>query len=299
MAGPRKKAPLGRNLDALLGKTQQSVSVEGHASSSDGLTDLPVSQIEPGRYQPRSVMDPEKLEELAESIKTQGLIQPVVVRPLAKADQYELIAGERRWRATQMAGLDTIPAIVRAIEDESALALALIENIQREDLNPLEEATSIKRLIDEFDLTHAEAAHAVGRSRAAVSNLLRLLELEASVRQWIEQGQLNMGHARALLTLAPADQAELAKKAVNEGWSVRQIEQAVRSGSGKRAQTPKGKAGAKSADVAHLEQELTEWLCAPTQVQHRASGQGQVVIRYTSLDELDGLLARLKGQSRS
>lgn len=295
MAGPRKKAPLGRNLDALLGKTQQAVSVEGRAPSNDGLTDLPVGQIEPGRYQPRTVMDPEKLEELAESIKSQGLIQPVVVRPLAKPGQYELIAGERRWRATQMAGLETIPAIVRAIEDESALALALIENIQREDLNPLEEATSIKRLIDEFSLTHAEAAHAVGRSRAAVSNLLRLLELEPSVRQWIETGQLNMGHARALLSLSAADQAKLAQQVVDQGLSVRQTEQAVRGWQGGRSKKATTPPKAKTADVAHLEQELTELLCAPVQVRHQASNKGQVVIGYTSLDELDGLLARLRG----
>jgi ParB family chromosome partitioning protein len=297
MAGPRKKAPLGRNLDALLGKTQQAVSVETAASGNDGLTDLPVDQIEPGRYQPRTVMDPERLEELAESIKSQGLIQPVVVRPMAKPGRYELIAGERRWRATQMAGLATIPAIVRAIEDESALALALIENIQREDLNPLEEATSIKRLIDEFSLTHAEAAHAVGRSRAAVSNLLRLLELEASVREWIEKGQLNMGHARALLGLSKADQAKLARRVVDQGMSVRQTEQAVRAWGGKSAGKGSTKPTAKTADVAHLEQELTELLCAPIQVRHLASGKGQVVIGYTSLDELDGLLARFRGQS--
>lgn len=295
MAGPRKKAPLGRNLDALLGKTQQAVSVEGHAPNNDGLTDLPVGQIEPGRYQPRTVMDPEKLEELAESIQSQGLIQPVVVRPLAKPGQYELIAGERRWRATQMAGLETIPAIVRAIEDESALALALIENIQREDLNPLEEATSIKRLIDEFSLTHAEAAHAVGRSRAAVSNLLRLLELEPSVRQWIETGELNMGHARALLSLSAADQAKLAQQVVDQGLSVRQTEQAVRGWQGGRSKKPATQPKAKTADVERLEQELTELLCAPVQVRHQASNKGQVVIGYTSLDELDGLLARLRG----
>ena len=297
MAGPRKKAPLGRNLDALLGKTQQAVSVEAAASGNDGLTDLPVGQIEPGRYQPRTVMDPERLEELAESIKSQGLIQPVVVRPMAKPGQYELIAGERRWRATQMAGLATIPAIVRAIEDESALALALIENIQREDLNPLEEASSIKRLIDEFSLTHAEAAHAVGRSRAAVSNLLRLLELDVSVREWIEKGQLNMGHARALLSLSKADQAKLAQQVVDQGMSVRQTEQAVRAWEGKPPAKGSTKPKAKTADVAHLEQELTELLCAPIQVRHLASGKGQVVIGYTSLDELDGLLARFRGRS--
>ncbi len=298
MAGPRKKATLGRNLDALLGKTRQAVAVETSEPRGLGLQDIPVGQIEPGRYQPRTIMDPERLEELAESIKTQGLIQPVVVRPLAKEGRYELIAGERRWRATQLAGLKTIPAIVRQIEDESALALALIENIQREDLNPLEEAVAIKRLIDEFELTHAEAADAVGRSRAAVSNLLRLMELDQAVRVLIEKRQIDMGHARALLTLEAKDQVRAAHEIVAKGLSVRQTEQWVRSLKAKKPNSKKtSQPSAKTPDLERLEQELTETLCAPTTVRHQASGKGQVVIRYTSLDELDGLLARFRGQN--
>mgnify|MGYP000052233011 CR=1 FL=1 len=297
MAGPRKKATLGRNLDALLGKTKQAVSVEQSQTLGLGLQDVPVERIEPGRYQPRSVMDPERLEELAESIKAQGLVQPVVIRPLAREGHYELIAGERRWRATQLAGLKTIPAIVRQIEDESALALALIENIQREDLNPLEEALAIKRLIDEFELTHAEAAHAVGRSRAAVSNLLRLLELDGVVRQLIEKHQIDMGHARALLTLESKDQVRVAHEIVAKGLSVRQTEQLVRGLKAPKGSKKTANGAAKSPDLERLEQELTETLCAPTTVKHTASGKGQVVIRYTSLDELDGLLARFRGQT--
>ena len=297
MAGPRKKATLGRNLDALLGKTKQAVSVEQSQTLGLGLQDVPVERIEPGRYQPRSVMDPERLEELAESIKAQGLVQPVVIRPLAREGHYELIAGERRWRATQLAGLKTIPAIVRQIEDESALALALIENIQREDLNPLEEALAIKRLIDEFELTHAEAAHAVGRSRAAVSNLLRLLELDGVVRQLIEKHQIDMGHARALLTLESKDQVSVAHEIVAKGLSVRQTEQLVRGLKAPKGSKKTANGAAKSPELERLEQELTETLCAPTTVKHTASGKGQVVIRYTSLDELDGLLARFRGQT--
>ena len=297
MAGPRKKATLGRNLDALLGKTKQAVSVEQSQTLGLGLQDVPVERIEPGRYQPRSVMDPERLEELAESIKAQGLVQPVVIRPLAREGHYELIAGERRWRATQLAGLKTIPAIVRQIEDESALALALIENIQREDLNPLEEALAIKRLIDEFELTHAEAAHAVGRSRAAVSNLLRLLELDGGVRQLIEKHQIDMGHARALLTLESKDQVRVAHEIVAKGLSVRQTEQLVRGLKAPKGSKKTANGADKSPDLERLEQELTETLCAPTTVKHTASGKGQVVIRYTSLDELDGLLARFRGQT--
>lgn len=298
MAGPRKKATLGRNLDALLGKTRQAVAVETSEPRGLGLQDIAVEQIEPGRYQPRTIMDPERLEELAESIKTQGLIQPVVVRPLAKEGRYELIAGERRWRATQLAGLKTIPAIVRQIEDESALALALIENIQREDLNPLEEAVAIKRLIDEFELTHAEAADAVGRSRAAVSNLLRLMELDQAVRALIEKRQIDMGHARALLALEAKDQVRAAHEIVAKGLSVRQTEQWVRSLKAKKPNSKKtSQPSAKTPDLERLEQELTETLCAPTTVRHQASGKGQVVIRYTSLDELDGLLARFRGQN--
>ena len=295
MSTPRKKKPLGRNLGALLGKSRAaSDSTAAPADDGSALRQLPLDSIEPGRYQPRTGMDPERLEELSESIKAQGLVQPVVVRPLARAGHYELIAGERRWRASRMAGMDTIPAIIREVPDEATLALALIENIQREDLNPLEEAAALKRLIDEFELTHGQAAENVGRSRAAVTNLLRLLELAPEVRELVDQRRLNMGHARALLTLSRADQVRAALQVVNLELSVRQTEALVRrmreDGAGASARP----AQQRNPDLERLEQELSERLCAPVRVSHQASGKGQVAIRYTSLDELDGLLERLR-----
>jgi ParB family chromosome partitioning protein len=287
----RKKA-LGRNLNALLGKTRavaEKADPEGEASA---LKELPLDVIQPGRYQPRSAMDPDKLAELSESIKAQGLVQPVVVRPLAKPGTYELIAGERRWRATRMAGKTTIPAIVREVADEATLALALIENIQRENLNPLEEAVALKRLIDEFELTHAQAAESVGRSRAAVSNLLRLLELAPEVREMVDQRLLDMGHARALLALDRAEQVRAARQVINLELSVRQTEALVRRlREGRPEKKPTVR---KSPDIERLEQELTENLCAPVSLRHQASGKGQVTIRYSSLDELDGILERIR-----
>ncbi len=288
-----KKKPLGRNLNALLGKTRAAAEKADPEGEASALKDLPLDAIQPGRYQPRSAMDPEKLEELAESIRSQGLVQPVVVRPLAKPGTYELIAGERRWRATRMAGKETIPAIVRDIADEATLALALIENIQRENLNPLEEATALKRLIEEFELTHAEAAKSVGRSRVAVSNLLRLLELAPEVREMVDQRLIDMGHARALLTLDRSDQVRAAQQVINLDLSVRQTEALVRRMKEGKPE-PKKSAPRKSPDLERLEQELTETLCAPVSVKHSASGKGQVTIRYTSLDELDGLLERFR-----
>ncbi len=287
-----KKKPLGRNLNALLGKTRAAAEKADPEAEASALRELPLDAIQPGRYQPRSAMDPKKLEELSESIRVQGLVQPVVVRPLAKAGTYELIAGERRWRATRMAGKTTIPAIVREIEDEATLALALIENIQRENLNPLEEAVALKRLIDEFGLTHSQAAESVGRSRAAVSNLLRLLELAPEVRELVDQRRIDMGHARALLTLDRADQVRAANQVINLELSVRQTEALVkRMKSGAPAKKP---APARSPDLERLEQDLTETLCAPVSIRHSSSGKGQVTIRYTSLDELDGLLERFR-----
>ena len=287
-----KKKPLGRNLNALLGKTRAATEKAGAAEDGSALQDLPLDVIQPGRYQPRSAMDPDKLEELAESIRAQGLVQPVVVRPLAKPGTYELIAGERRWRATRMAGKDSIPAIIREVPDEATLALALIENIQRENLNPLEEAVALKRLIEEFELTHAQAAESVGRSRAAVSNLLRLLELAPEVRELVDQRRLDMGHARALLALDRADQVRAAQQVINLELSVRQTEALVRRL--KEGRPEKKPAARRNADIERLEQELTETLCAPVSVKHSGSGKGQVTIRYTSLDELDGLLERFR-----
>lgn len=294
MAASRKKKPLGRNLDALLGKTRAAAEKESPQGELTGLKDLPLDAIEPGRYQPRSAMDPDRLQELADSIKEQGLVQPIVVRPLARPGRYELIAGERRWRACRMAGMDTIPALVREIADEATLALALIENIQREDLNPLEEANALRRLIDEFELTHEQAARSVGRSRASVTNLLRLMELAPEVREMVDRKQLDMGHARALLTLERPDQIRAARQVVDQDLSVRQTEALVRR-LREGGETPKKqKPAPKSADIQRLEQELTETLCAPVSVRHSASGKGQVTIRYTSLDELDGLLERFR-----
>ncbi|TVS11782.1 MAG: ParB/RepB/Spo0J family partition protein [Wenzhouxiangella sp.] len=291
MTGARKKKPLGRNLGALLGKSRGDALQAGSDDASI-LKDLPLDVIQPGRYQPRSAMDPDRLEELAESIRSQGLVQPVIVRPLAKPGTYELIAGERRWRACRMAGKETIPAIVRDVPDEATLALALIENIQRENLNPLEEATALKRLIDEFELTHAQAAENVGRSRAAVSNLLRLLELAPEVRALVDQRRLDMGHARALLTLDRDGQVRAASQVVELDLSVRQTEALVRrlrTGKAEKKRPP-----VRSPDIERLEQELTETLCAPVRVSHQQSGGGRMTIRYTSLDELDGILERLR-----
>ena len=293
MNASRKKKPLGRNLDALLGKTRAAAENASPEGELTGLKDLPLDVIEPGRYQPRSAMDPDRLQELSDSIREQGLVQPVVVRPLAKKGRYELIAGERRWRASQMAGLETIPALVREVADEATLALALIENIQRENLNPLEEATALKRLIEEFELTHEQAATSVGRSRVAVTNMLRLLDMAPEVRELVDQRKLDMGHARALLTLDRPDQIRAAREVVDRDLSVRQTEALVRR---MREGVPekKTKPAPKSADIQRLEQELTETLCAPVSLKHQSSGKGQMTIRYTSLDELDGILERLR-----
>ncbi len=290
----RKKKPLGRNLGALLGKTRGAAQSPAADDDRSALKQLPLDAIEPGRYQPRTGMDPERLEELAESIRAQGLVQPVVVRPLARAGRYELIAGERRWRASRIAGKDSISAIVREVPDEATLALALIENIQREDLNPLEEAAALKRLIDEFELTHGQAAENVGRSRAAVTNLLRLLELAPQVRALVDERRIDMGHARALLALKPGDQVRVAQQVVNLELSVRQTEALVRR---MREGGPKGRGPVtpRNPDLERLERELGEHLCAPVRVTHQASGKGQLTIRYTSLEELDGLLDRLRG----
>ncbi len=294
MTAARKKKPLGRNLGALLGKSRADSARSSAAEEPSRLQDLPLDAIQPGRYQPRSAMDPDRLEELAESIRIQGLVQPVVVRPLAREGTYELIAGERRWRASRMAGKETVPAIIREVPDEASLALALIENIQRENLNPLEEATALKRLIDEFELTHSQAAENVGRSRAGVSNLLRLLELAPAVRALVDERKLDMGHARALLTLDQVDQVRAARQVVDQELSVRQTEALVRRIREGQPRSKKKKAAARDPDIERLEQELSESLCAPVTVKHLASGKGQLAIRYTSLEELDGLLDRLR-----
>ena len=292
-----KKRGLGRGLEALLGPKAAAQAPRLEATPQDTLRRLPLSALSPGKYQPRRHMDEGKLGELAESIKAQGVIQPVVVRELG-GDRFEIIAGERRWRASQLAGLDEIPVVVREVDDRTVVALALIENIQREDLNPLEEAQALQRLIDEFDLTHAEAADAVGRSRASVSNLLRLLELPPAIRALVEARRLEMGHARALLTLAPDMASRLASEAVANGWSVREVEHRVQQlASGKVPGAPSKKASGKAAphaDIASLERELGEALGTRVVVQHGRGNTGRLVIHYSDLDTLDGVLERLR-----
>ncbi len=282
------------------------------AAQMAGLADvprtLPVDALAPGKFQPRKTMDEGKLNELAESIKAQGVIQPIVVRKVAREGScnggktYEIIAGERRWRATKLAGLAEIPVVIREVDDRTVIAMALIENIQREDLNPLEEAQSLHRLIDEFDLTHAQAAEAVGRSRAAVSNLLRLLELPADIRTLVETRALEMGHARALLSLTPQAAIALARQAAELGWSVREVEHRVQqytAGQVPNGAKPKTTNGAKpkpQADIVALERDLSESLGTIVNVLHGRGGKGRLVIHYTDLDTLEGVLERLKAR---
>ena len=286
-----RKPALGRGLSSLIGDVRGASARSMEAD--DRLTTLPIEKLQPGKYQPRSHIDSERLAELAESIKAQGLIQPIIVRAIA-GGKHEIIAGERRWRAAQLASLREVPVVIRDIEDNAALAMALIENIQREDLNPLEEALAIKRLIDEFDLTHQQAADAVGRSRASVSNLLRLLELPEAIRVLVERGKLEMGHARALLTLLPAQAQALAQQAAAEGWSVRETErrvQALQKGLGGKTKTS---SRAPDADIQVLERELSESLGAKVSVQSGRGGRGKLVIAYHSNDELEGILERMR-----
>jgi len=293
-----RKKRLGRGLDALLGKpTAQTPAVIGH--EVDSLQAIPVDLLQRGQYQPRVDMRQDTLQELADSIRSQGVVQPIVARPIGKRDKgvqrYEIIAGERRWRAAQLAGLADIPAVIRDVDDSAAIAMALIENIQREDLNPLEEAQALDRLIREFDLTHQEAAKAVGRSRASVSNLLRLLDLSDKVKLMLESRQLEMGHARALLSLADKKkQYEAAREVTKKGLSVRETEQLVRRyltvGDGK----PKPSTKAPSADIRRLEVDISEKLGAKVKIDHSAKGSGKLVIQYNSLDELDGILKHIR-----
>lgn len=300
-----KRKGLGKGLDALLsaglGVTAPAPDMplnpgdtEPKHDYKDGkLAHLPIDIIQRGKYQPRRDMHQEALEELAESIKVQGVMQPIVVRPIGEG-RYEIIAGERRWRATQLAGLDRIPAVIRDVPDEAAIAMALIENIQRENLNPIEEAVALKRLQDEFELTHAEVAQAVGKSRATVTNLLRLIALSDDVKTLLEHGDLEMGHARALLTLEAGVQRDIARQVVAKGLSVRQTEALVRAFQ-ESAEKEKFKPDiAKSADIRRLEENLSEKLGAGVEIQHGAKGKGKLVISYNSLDELDGILVHIQ-----
>jgi ParB family transcriptional regulator, chromosome partitioning protein len=302
-----KKPSLGRGLaelSPLLARRIGAPAAETVVTAPAGerLANLPLDLLQRGKYQPRSDMRSESLAELAESIKSQGLVQPILVRPLpgrnpGESQRYEIIAGERRWRAAQMAGMGEIPAVIRDVPDEAALAMALIENIQREELNPLEEARALTRLIEEFGLTHQQAAEAVGRSRAAVSNLLRLMELAEEVKELLEQRSIEMGHARALLSLTSRrQQIEVAGLVAKKSLSVRDTEALVRRLLNPPKPEPGGgemDRGSRDPDVRRLERELADKLGAKVMFQHTASGRGKLVVAYNSLDELEGILAHI------
>ncbi|HMV62088.1 MAG TPA: ParB/RepB/Spo0J family partition protein [Zoogloea sp.] len=288
MAPPKLKG-LGRGLDALLsGNGDDAQTTEGE------LQTLPVDALKPGKYQPRTRMDPGSLEELAASIKSQGVMQPILVRPVGSlfdAQRYEIIAGERRWRASRIAGLEAVPCLVREIPDEAALAMSLIENIQREDLNPLEEAAGIQRLVDEFGLTHQQAADAVGRSRPTASNLLRLLQLAQPVQELLMAGDIDMGHARALLPLPGATQVGLANVIAAKGLSVREAERLAYQALHPK---PQSAAPAPDRDILRLEEEVADRLGATVKIKANKKGAGMVTIHFGTLDQLDGLLERLR-----
>ncbi|MBA3581467.1 MAG: ParB/RepB/Spo0J family partition protein [Gammaproteobacteria bacterium] len=288
-----KRRGLGRGLDALLGDAKAEIAAEiapiSAEKDAERLRRLPIEQIQRGVYQPRVHFDPDALADLASSIKAQGILQPIVVRPVGAG--YELIAGERRWRAAQLAGLHEIPAIVRDLPEAAVAAVALIENIQREDLNALEEANAFQRLIAEFELTHQEVADAVGRSRAAVSNLLRLLELAPEIKTFIDEGKLDMGHGRALLALSMPDQLRVAKEAVAKQLSVREVERMVKQGTLiKTAKT----APKQDPNIARLERDLADKLGASVEIQYAGKGKGKLVIAFRSNDELDGILKHIR-----
>ena len=280
-----KKKRLGRGLDALLGDTVVA------SDQPDRLRQIPIDMLRRGQYQPRTRMDKDALEELSQSINARGVVQPIVVRPLSDGD-YEIIAGERRWRAAQLAGLDTVPVLVRDIPDEAALVIALIENIQREDLNPIEQGTGLKRLLDEFGLTHEQVAAGLGRSRSAVTNLLRLLTLSSKAKELLESGELEMGHARALLTLPNRKQDALAQQIAKKRLSVRQTEALVRRVQ-REGEVTKRSARRESSDVMELQERLSEKLGAKVTVKDK-KGKGKVVIEYHSLEQLDGILAKIR-----
>lgn len=296
-----KKRGLGRGLNALLG-AQQPAAVnktktdkETATTLADGeLHNLPVEVIQRGKYQPRRDMHPEALEELAASIKAQGIMQPIVVRPIS-SDKYEIIAGERRWRATQLAGLDSIPALVRQIPDEAAIAMALIENIQRENLNAMEEAMALYRLQQEFELSQQEVADAVGKSRSTIANLLRLMNLREDVQRMLEHGDIEFGHAKSLLGLPLDEQSSAATTVISQGLSVRQTEALVRKLQEQDSISPKvAKKQTDDADIRKLETQLSEKIGVPVMLQHGAKGKGKLVLKYNNLDELDGILSHIK-----
>jgi ParB family chromosome partitioning protein len=300
-----KKKRLGRGLDALLSKpVADTAAVTGSQAdeggeAAEGLRYIGVDLLQRGQYQPRVDMRQETLQDLADSIKAQGVVQPIVARPVQKGhtgvQHYEIIAGERRWRAAQMAGLEEVPAVVRDVPDESAIAMSLIENIQRENLNPLEEARALERLVHDFDVTHQEAAEAVGRSRASVSNLLRLLELSDKVKPMLESRQLEMGHARALLAISnKSQQYDAARQVVKGGLSVRATEQLVRRMLANQGAKKKPARAEKDKDIQRLEMDMSDKLGAKVRIDHSQKGSGKLVISYNSLDELDGILKHIK-----
>jgi len=301
-----KKRGLGRGLNALLGSAAEVNKLTDPApapttppaeaetsvqSNNTGLRHIPVEMIQRGTYQPRVHFEPEALQELADSIKAQGVVQPIVVRPITEG-RFELIAGERRWRATQLAGLAEIPAVIKDLDDQAAAAVSLIENIQRENLNPLEESRALQRLIDEFEMTHLQVAETVSRSRASVTNLLRLKDLNEDVKTLVDEREIDMGHARALLALTGHEQSMLARRVADQGWSVRETEKQV-----KRLLNPSPKTSKASAatdpDIKRLQEQVSERLGAPVHVEHKSDGKGRLVINYSSLDELDGILAKI------
>ncbi|MBT2787627.1 MULTISPECIES: ParB/RepB/Spo0J family partition protein [unclassified Halomonas] len=306
-----RKPALGRGLDALIGagaRRRDSLELAGSGAplelndaaraaadevTEDRLERLPLGQLTRGKYQPRRDIQPEALEELADSIRAQGVMQPIVVRPIG-VDRYEIIAGERRWRAAQLAELDVIPAVIREVSDEVALALALIENIQRENLNAIEEAMALKRLGEEFELTQQQIADAVGKSRTQVANLLRLLALDPEVQTLLERGDLDMGHARALLTLNSSQQRQVAHEVVNNDMTVRATEALVKKVQTSQTPIKTPSRQSKQPDVAKLETHLGELLGAPVSIDHGQKGKGKLTIRYTSLEELDGILNHIK-----
>ena len=308
----KKKARLGRGLGALLGDVKTTIQAEqlppetrSDRAGPAGYREIPIEQLQRGKYQPRVRMDKDALAELGESIKSQGVIQPLLVRPLGKgpvASQFEIIAGERRWRGAQLAGLTTVPVVIREITDQTAMAVALIENIQREDLNAIEQARGFKRLLEEFGLTHQEVSETVGCSRTAVSNLLRLLALHPAVQKMVENGEIDMSHARSLLALPEQAQPEIANHVSSQGLSVRQTERLVRKWARARdeardktgAGTTKTRKNQQSdADITHLQDDLSARLGAKVDIQHGAK-KGRLIIHYHSLDELDGILGRIK-----
>ncbi|NKF51884.1 ParB/RepB/Spo0J family partition protein [Shewanella sp. WXL01] len=291
-----KKRGLGKGLDALLSNSNAAtkkadVAIEAASANQEGhdLVELAIDLLQPGKYQPRKDMSPEALEELAESIRSQGIIQPIVVRKVSDT-QYEIIAGERRWRASQLAGLEAVPCIVKQVADEAAVAIALIENIQREDLNAMEEAIALARLKDEFELTHQQVAQAVGKSRVTVSNLLRLNSLNEPVKRLLEHGDIEMGHARALLAIEGDMQTELARLVASKEMTVRETERLVNKALNP-AKTPEK--AVKDHDVVRLEQQLIEKLGAKVAINHGSKGKGKIVINYQNLAELDGILSKI------